>query len=90
MDDARGEGSMVVVPRNARDEIIRMQSFTESDEEYRCDEIVFDRPNDGPKRENQIIEPQNHFNHICKSEIIHIIKKSCRFSYLVAGPTTLA
>ena len=64
MDDARGEGSMVVVPRNARDEIIRMQSFTESDEEYRCDEIVFDRPNDGPKRENQIIEPQNHFNHI--------------------------
>ena len=64
MDDARGEGSMVVVPRNARDEIIRMQSFTESDEEYRCDEIVVDRPNDGPKRENQIIEPQNHFNHI--------------------------
>lgn len=64
MDDARGEGSIVVVPRNARDEIIRMQSFTESDEEYRCDEIVVDRPNDGPKRENQIIEPQNHFNHI--------------------------
>ena len=62
MDDARGEGSMVVVPRNARDEIIRMQSFTESDEEYRCDEIVVDRPNDGPKQENQIIEPQkNHF-----------------------------
>ena len=48
MDDARGEGSMVVVPRNARDEIIRMQSFTESDEEYRCDKLFLIAQTTGP------------------------------------------